>query len=1121
VGVRVLIATGALSVFAADARAGSYAVERWGLRDGLPQSSVTDIAQDEHGYLWLTTFGGLARFDGLTFEVFELATHPELGANRFVGVERGAGEALWFSTQDRGLLRWDGERFHPVALPGSLQGQEVSPPVEDREGRIWVTVGTSLVSVEGDRVQVYFGAARVVGQSRWLQVDDAGALWIFGLDNAVCWEGPCEHPRQLIRPDNELARSLSHSERGTQWNLWWSVPEACEQAEMPEDASLDDGWVRLRWWEERLWCAHGSTLYARGEAPIPLGEGNGVARLMVDREGSLWAGLHAGGLAQIRSRGAERFGAEQGLSETSTWGLAEDDRGRIWLHSRPHLEVLDGGQVTAPPPPVAALTDIKTLSNGPDGDVWLLSSEGLSLFRGGALTRWPDAAEHGLASAGLAVVEPSGDAIWIGGEGAVRYEAGRETARLSTADLGAPVTAIRLAPDGAVWFGTGEGIAQLHEGTLTHLGPEDGLSAGTVRDIYFAPDGAAWVGTYGGGLSRVRGAQIDRVTAAQGLCEPVVSRILADDQGYLWLNGNRGVSRVRLADLEAAADGGADPVQCALFDSGEGNGGGGLRASDGSLWFPTITGVSRLTPRATSPSPPGLHLRSLEVTAPGEVTARFAGLSFLNPMEVRFQHRLVGYDDRWIEGAARSARYTHLPPGDYRFEVRARGSGGVWSPVVARSIAIDPLLHQTLWFRLLCAVSLLAGAGGVLRLWLRAVRADNRALAAELAERERAEQALRAEHALEQQLRQSRRLDSLGQLAGGIAHEFNNLLAAIGTNAWLATDGLGGERAQHGDQIQRAVKRGAALTEQLMIFSQRRPQSPARFELSAATEAMAELLRRLAPENISLTVTRSDAPLWVEVDPTRLEQALIQLLNNACEASHDGGVVTFALSEREVGAAEASGYGVPPGRFAVLAVRDEGQGMDEGTLGRVFEPFFTTKSVGAGTGLGLSMAHGVVAEAGGFIAAQSSPGAGATFRLHLPLAAPPERALPPPPRAAAPPPEGATVLVCDDEEAVRFVVGRMLAGAGYQVLEARDARHALALAPTADLLLTDVVMPDMTGPQLAEQVTLPVLFMSGHTRGEAVGMGVGGDAPLLPKPFTRKQLLDAVAEALTRRARAP
>jgi PAS domain S-box-containing protein len=407
-------------------------------------------------------------------------------------------------------------------------------------------------------------------------------------------------------------------------------------------------------------------------------------------------------------------------------------------------------------------------------------------------------------------------------------------------------------------------------------------------------------------------------------------------------------------------------------------------------------------------------------------------------------------------------------------------------------------------------------------------RAERAFQAAEL-ERQQAEADVRA---LEDQLRHSQKLEAIGQLAGGIAHDFNNLLTVINgyCERLLASVPDGGALREDLDLIHNAGRRAAALTRQLLAFSRRQVLQPRTIELNAIVHDIDKMLRRVIGEPITVVTALAPDLGATRADPGQIEQVIMNLAINARDAMPQGGVLTIETRNVEVGGDAPGAFGLPPGRYVSLLVRDTGHGMDEETLSHMFEPFFTTKELGKGTGLGLPTVYGIVMQSGGDVAVESVEGEGTTMRVFLPrIEAPAEREAAP--AAAEPVARGSeTLLVVEDEELVRELVREFLESAGYTVIEAPDAEAALLLAEAnreaIDLLVTDVILPGMNGLDLAVQLSasmpgLKTVFVSGYP-GDAVFRDGTFDpgAAFLPKPFTRHILTQKVREALDRTARA-
>ena len=398
----------------------------------------------------------------------------------------------------------------------------------------------------------------------------------------------------------------------------------------------------------------------------------------------------------------------------------------------------------------------------------------------------------------------------------------------------------------------------------------------------------------------------------------------------------------------------------------------------------------------------------------------------------------------------------------------------------------------------------------------------------DVSERKRTEEELLSR---DEELRQAQKMEAVGRLAGGIAHDFNNLLTAILGYAEMVLHHVDAESdiGTRVDEIRKAGERAARLTRQLLAFSRKQVLSPEVFSLDRVIDEMTPMLQRLIGEHIELVVTHG-GPGFILADRTQVEQVILNLAVNARDAMPKGGRLTIEtrlVVQPETG---PSPWGLPrSGKFAMMSISDTGSGMDAQTKAKLFEPFFTTKEAGRGTGLGLSTVYGIVRQSEGEIRVESEPGAGSTFQVFLPIAAPP-----PPSPAPAPTTrlEGVfgteRILLVEDETAVRGLIRAVLERYGYTVVEAADGEEGLRVfereAAQLDLLLTDVIMPRLDGPSLARAIrehhaTLPMIFLTGHAddmlhREDADW----SDVPLLQKPFTSSALLKLVRRALDDRA---
>ena len=379
---------------------------------------------------------------------------------------------------------------------------------------------------------------------------------------------------------------------------------------------------------------------------------------------------------------------------------------------------------------------------------------------------------------------------------------------------------------------------------------------------------------------------------------------------------------------------------------------------------------------------------------------------------------------------------------------------------------------------------------------------------------------------LEHELRQAHKMEAVGRLAGGVAHDFNNLLTVIKGHTDLIVDQLEQGNSLRGSaiQIQKAADRAASLTRQLLAFCRMQMLQPKVLDLNKLVSEMCSLLKRLVREDTSFTFRAGDSLGRVKADPGQIEQVIMNLTVNACDAMPQGGSLTIETSTVTVDDEHARTR--PPmaaGRYVLLAVVDTGHGMDAKTKARIFEPFFTTKEKGKGTGLGLATVYGVVKQSGGFVWVESEPGKGARFEVYLPVVNEPEEGPKQEETIVTPTQRSEVVLIVEDEEGVRELACEFLKSAGYSVLTASDGKEALAMVERSKaqihVLVTDVVMPNMRGPELAKRLKkrsadLKVVYMSGYLEYSRESGEFLEGSFFLQKPFSRDTLIQKIKEAL-------
>ena len=378
---------------------------------------------------------------------------------------------------------------------------------------------------------------------------------------------------------------------------------------------------------------------------------------------------------------------------------------------------------------------------------------------------------------------------------------------------------------------------------------------------------------------------------------------------------------------------------------------------------------------------------------------------------------------------------------------------------------------------------------------------------------------------VEEQLRQSQKMEAIGRLAGGVAHDFNNLLGIVTACTELLRGRVDGEGLEYIENIQEAAKRGASLTRQLLAFSRKQVVQTQILDLNERLKEVIKLLHPLMGDDVEISLLPRTPSAVIEADPGQLDQVVMNLAVNSRDAMPRGGRLIIETGVFDFDEAFAREHAtMKPGRYVVLAISDNGTGMDEATRLRIFEPFFTTKEMGKGTGLGLATVYGIVKQSGGDIWVYSEPGRGTTFKIYFPSAeqkldaGQEKKAEPLPARR-----EGITILLAEDDTVMRRLTKKMLEEHGYKVIETEDGQSALDVIKAnhtrIDLVLTDVVMKGISGPELVLQLMdshpeMKVVYMSGYTGELVANKGPESGIRLLEKPFTRASLLSVIDAAL-------
>ena len=740
-GIALPLTWMALLLFAPDPAHAQYGFDVWTVDNGLPENEIRGITQTPDGYLWIATFNGLVRFDGVHLTIFNRKT-PGLGSNQFGSILQGREGDLWIASVDNGLIRYHDGVFRAYGKQRGISGDTVNGLTRDDNGDIWALSGGRILrwdeasdrftDIDPQNSRLPYRPLLWESRGFWMQQHDMLHCFIKGhfVDYAV--------PKQILK-DAIWGAALDQS--GALWietvggkQIRITADNASHVVEANSSPAVTVLGAHNESWTLRVG--------PRLRRIFEFVSSNQVVTVMPwhfyeDRQGNIWIGTLDNGLYRLQKQSIRTYSRQQGLIDRDTYAIYRDRSGVVWIGAW-HLGLsrFADGKFTNYTMADGLPNELVTaLFEDREGRFWVGTHGGLAIFDHGRFRR---ASEPILPDEAVvqAICQDRQGTLWFGTrQGLARYQSG--VTRFLTEKDGLASDDIHVIIEGAngdLWVGGYGGLTRIRNGQFTRWTEKDGLPSNNIWSMYEDSDGVLWLGTFDGGLGRLQNGIFTKYSVKDGLFDDGVFRILEDSFGYFWISCDHGIYRVSKDDLNAFASGKLKTVTSVAYGKIDGmltaqcNGGlwpAGTKTRDGKLWFPTQDGVAVVDPGSVPHDhiPPSVMIESTVVDnaiepvsaqlriPPGKANLEinYTALSFIKAAQTHYQYRLEGLDSDWVDaGARRVAYYSHLPPGKYVFHVIASNSDGVWNNE-GKTLAITVLapFYETWWFEAL--IMLFAG----------------------------------------------------------------------------------------------------------------------------------------------------------------------------------------------------------------------------------------------------------------------------------------------------------------------------------------------------------------------------------------------------------------------------
>lgn len=1016
-----------------------YFKRQWTMEDGLPQNSVQDIIQSKNGYLWIATNGGLARFDGINFEIFDISNSPNLVSNRITKlIEDNSGRIL-MAHETGEVTIYQNDTFENLEIPGQNSNFKATSLAKDSKGQVWIGSNNGLFLLNGKNIKHYgkeYGLENVViGR---IEIDNTGVVWASGSIPGI-------KGGHLFKLENEKAIEIGGLEGESIFNFTIDNNEIWVGAVSSVHHIKDEVIQKNRFKHQKIQGITSLKVIKSGQ--LLIGSHKGLIQFEIDQisnqdpyifekplqsivktifedsEGNYWIGTEGNGLVFLTKSPVQRHIIPDPFNVKSFNVIAPDGNGGFWAGSQCegliHYNDRNFRHYTLKNNCIGALL----LNN--NNEMLVASKQEVRLIDRNGIGRTLFDKENLRNNKVVnSLFQDDSNTYWIGtiGGGVFKYKDSLiQNYTTENGLINNRIYHISQRKNGDILVGSQEGLSIINDDTVVNITSTSGLSTGAIRALYEDENNVLWIGSYGGGLTRIENDQLTSYKVSNGLAENVVSRITEDKKGNLWMMGNFGLYFTPRKQLNQFARGEIDRINCISLGykegMAEGNGAGeAVITKDSTYWWPTIAGlanidISSYSYDTVSPKVVINELRinnsNRELNDKGELIlqanerdfeVRYNTLSFNQPEKIQYQYKLEGYDKKWINaGNRRVIYYTNISPGDYKLMVKASNRHGIWNDNVAIvKVTVTPTIWETTWARVVLVLIGLAIIAGVFKWRISYLRHREHELEKLVEERTKALRASKAElettlQSLEQaqgQLIESEKLASIGTLTSGLAHELNNPLGYIGgiahplkmdieeIKSFIPEDRKGDFEEVIDEMNNLLGNLETGVKKASGIIKNLQNISPDGDTNQIIPFDLSEIL---GTTSLLLQKSNPSTTINQNIEPEAIIQAnpieINQLFQNIIQNSID------AIPE-DTGTIDIELL-KQNGNVNVL-ISDNGPGISEDVIGHIFEPFFTTKRPGKGTGLGLYISYSIIKKYSGDIKVSSSEGCGAAFKISLP-----------------------------------------------------------------------------------------------------------------------------------------